>query len=89
MICTRDYESLVVICNDIKILALLRSGHLKMRVLVRLAIGNTLLTLTRDVSLQISWIDFRDYGSVLERIVIVTDAINGLVASFPEPWRTY
>lgn len=41
-------------------------------------------SLTRDVFPQIPRLDFGYNGLFIERVIVVADAINGLVASFPE-----
>lgn len=33
---------------------------------------------------KISWLDLSNYGTVLEKRVVVADPVNGLIPSFPE-----
>ena len=46
-------------------------------------------TLTRNVISQISGFDIGDNRSLLQRVVIITDAVDGLITSFAEAMRPF
>lgn len=43
------------------------------------------IVLTRKSFPQVSWMHLRRYGLVLQRVVIITKAIDSLIASFAKP----